>query len=60
MTIIVVDPGTGDSESSVRGGEKRRLLLGRTVVGNLEDVRAKVRPAGQNRLLARRLNITGE
>src|SRR5215204_6309568 len=60
MTIIVVDPGSGDGESGARGSEERRILLCGTMVGNLEDISTKVHSGGQNRLLARRLYITGE
>ena len=60
MTIIVIGPGTRDGKTGLRRGEERRILLGRTVVRNLEDIGSKVGLGAQNRLLARRFDVASE
>ena len=57
MTVIVVGPSTRDGEAGLRRGEERRILPGRTVVWNLEDIGSKVGLGAQNRLLAGRFNV---
>ena len=60
MTVIVVEPGARNRQSGVAGGNECRLLLRRTVVGNLEDVGLEIHPSAHDRLLARRFHIAGE
>ncbi len=60
MSVIVADTGTGDRYLGVRRGQKVHLLPGRPVMRNLENIGTQVGTAGQDRLLSRWLNITGE
>ena len=44
VTVVVVDTSTCDRETGVRRRDEVGILLRRTVVRNLEDVGAQIRP----------------
>src|SRR5829696_3141353 len=60
MSVVVVKAGAGDGHPGTGGGEEGWLLSRRPVMRDLEHVGSQVGPAGQNRLLPGRLNVTSE
>ena len=60
MAVVVVHAGAGHRDPGPSRGEERRVLPGRTVVRDLQDVRTQVDAGAQEPALGLGLGVTGQ